>query len=388
MPRTGAKKGLNSQPCACGRKAYFKRHVNKCLLTVVGEIQVRRRHYRCGQCGESCVPLDRWAGLVDGMSTPAARRMLSLAGMSWSFDTASDRLAELCLLKVSNDTIRKVSEEEGQAVQRWINQSSRPGEVFKQGSGDSEFYTDGVTVNTTEGWRDLRLNVMDKREAGLPVTPRQWADAGRVLPEPSVRIAWASLAACDTQGRVGRTMARKLGVVDDEHLSVLADGQRWIWDQAALCWKQAQWVLDVFHVSEHIHDCGKILFAESDAQPAHHQLWSETQVLRLIEHGPVQYVKNLKDLLARQTKPEQIKAIQSLLGYLESNLDSMWYRQRLARGRPIGTGLIEGGCKTIVSHRLKLNNARWTDRHAEQMAALRCLDYSGLWSDFWAERAA
>jgi len=67
------------------------------------------------------------------------------------------------------------------------------------------------------------------------------------------------------------------------------------------------------------------------------------------------------------------------MGYLQENVDSLWYRQRLAAGRPIGTGLIEGGCKTIVSNRLKLNSARWTPRHAEQMAALRCLDYSGLW---------
>jgi hypothetical protein len=359
--------------------------VNKCLVTVVGEVQVDRRYYRCKKCGQSCVPLDRWAGLVDGMSTPAARRMLSLAGMSWSFDTASDRLAELCLLKVSNDTIRKVSEEEGQAVQQWIKKSSRPAEVFKQAGGDAEFYTDGVTVNTTQGWRDLRLNVMDKREAGLGVTPPQWVESGRVLPEPSVRIAWASLAPCEGQGRMWKSMARKLGVVDDEHLSVLADGQRWIWDQAALCWKKAQWVLDVFHVSEHIHDCGKILFGESSPR---HQPWAEDQTLQLIEQGPVKYAKSLKALLAIQTGPEQIKAIGSLLGYLETNLDSLWYAERLATGRPIGTGLIEGGCKTIVSNRLKLNNARWTDKHAEQMAALRCLDYSGLWSDFWSDRAA
>lgn len=359
--------------------------MNKCLLTVVGEVQVTRRHYRCGKCGQSRVPLDDWAGLVDGMSTPAARRMLSLAGMSWSFDTASDRLAELCLLKVSNDTIRKVSEEEGKAAQQWTQKSPRPAEVFKQGKGDSEFYTDGVTVNTTQGWRDLRLNVMDKREAGLPVTPQQWADAGRVLPEPSVRIAWASLAACDGQGRVWRAMARKLGVADDEHLSILADGQRWIWDQAALCWKKAQWVLDVFHVSEHIHDCGKILFGEQSPQQ---QPWAEDQVLQLIEHGPVRYLENLKRLHVRQTNPESTKALGSLRSYLESNLDSLWYRQRLAQGRPIGTGLIEGGCKTIVSNRLKLNNARWTDKHAEQMAALRCLDYSGLWAEYWSERAA
>jgi hypothetical protein len=319
------------------------------------------------------------------MSTPAARRMLSLAGMSWSFDRASAHLAELCLLKISNDTIRTVSEEEGQAAQRWIDKSPRPAEVFQQAKGEQEFYTDGVTVNTTEGWRDLRLNVMDKREAGLPVTPQQWAEAGRVLPEPAVRIAWASLAACEQQGRAWRRMGRKLGLVDDERLSVLADGQRWIWDQAALCWTKAQWVLDVFHVSEHIHDCGKILLGEKSPQT---RPWAEAQVQRLVEHGPVQYLKDLKSLQALYVEKEKNQAIVSLHGYLEANLDSLWYRQRLAAGRPIGTGLIEGACKTIVNNRLKLNSPRWTPKHAEQMTALRCLDYSGLWPDFWADRAA
>lgn len=350
---------------------------------MVGEVEVSRRYYQCRKCGTSCLPLDQWSGLVAGMCTPQARRMLSLAGMSWSFDTASDHLAELCLLKVSNDTIRVVSEEEGEAARQWIAQSDRPAEVFQQSCGDQEFYTDGVTVNTTEGWRDLRLNVMDKREAGLAATPDQWKD--RVLPEPSVRIAWASLAACEQQGRAWKRMGRKLGIIDDPTLSVLADGARWIWDQAGLCWKKAQWVLDVFHVSEHIHDCGKILFGEKSPQT---RPWSQAQLQNLIEHGPVQYLKDLKALQSMHQETEKIKAIGSLLNYLEPNVDSLWYRQRLAQGRPIGTGLIEGGCKTIVSNRLKLNSARWTPKHAEQMAALRCLDYSRLWSDFWSERAA
>jgi hypothetical protein len=141
----------------------------------------------------------------------------------------------------------------------------------------------------------------------------------------------------------------------------------------------------VFHVSQHIHDCGKILFGDNSSQT---QPWSQAQLQRLIEQGPVQYLKDLRSLQAIHTEAEKIKAIGSLLGYLEPNVDSLWYRQRLVEGRPIGTGLIEGGCKTIVSNRLKLNSARWTPKHAEQMAALRCLDYSGLWSDFWAHRAA
>ena len=388
FPKLGdePKKGVNSQPCGCGAKAYFKGCCRKRLLSAVGEIEVGRRYYRCPQCGQGLVPFDRWSGLGPGMSTPAARRMLALAGMSWSFDTASDRLAELCLLRVSNDTIRRVGQAEGQAAQRWMSQSPVPAERFQQAAGATEFYTDGVTVNTTGGWRDLRLNVFARREAGSPPTPRQWAESGRVLPEPGVRIAWASLAACEKQGRDWRKMGRKLGVVDDESLSVLADGQRWIWDQAAGCWTKAQWVLDAFHVSEHLHDCGKVLRGEAGEQA---RAWSEAQMQRLIEIGPVQHLKELKPLRGSGgVEGEKLQAVDGLIGYLEANRDSLWYRQRLAAGRPIGTGLIEGGCKTIVSNRRKINNPRWTDRHAEHMAALRCLDYSGLWSDFWLQRAA
>ena len=132
--------------------------MNKCLLTVVGEVGLSRRYYRCKKCKAVYQPLDDWAGLVDGMSTPAARRMLSLAGMSWSFDTASDRLVELCLLKVSNDTIRRVSEQEGRAVQKWMQKSSKPGEVFRQAKGDNEFLHRRCNgQHHKKGGADLRL---------------------------------------------------------------------------------------------------------------------------------------------------------------------------------------------------------------------------------------
>jgi hypothetical protein len=201
------------------------------------------------------------------------------------------------------------------------------------------------------------------------------------------------MAACEQQGLSWKRQSEKLGVIDDEHLSVLADGAKWIWDQARQCWSKAQWVLDVFHVSEHVHDCGKAIFGENSPQA---RPWSEAQVQRLIEDGPVQYLKDLRALAAAAMQQHggddaataKLKALESLLNYLTPNLDSLWYKQRLADGRPIGSGLIEGGNKTIVSNRLKLNSARWTPDHAEHITALRCLDYSGLWTQFWSQRAA
>jgi len=82
---------------------------------VVGAVEVNRRYYSCRKCRANYTPFDAWSGLGAGMVTPLARRMLALAGMSFSFDVDADRLAERCLLKVSNDTIRRVSEAEGQA---------------------------------------------------------------------------------------------------------------------------------------------------------------------------------------------------------------------------------------------------------------------------------
>jgi hypothetical protein len=375
---------VNSRPCACGASAYFKGCRTKVLLTVVGEVALSRRYYSCRTCRANRTPFDLWSGLGAGMATPAARRMLSLAGMSFSFDTAAERLAELCLLKVSNDTVRRVSEQEGQAARQFLAASDAPAEAFARGRGDVEFYTDGVTVNTTEGWRDLRLSVFDKRKAGAPATPANWAD--RVLPAPTVRIAWASMAACEQQGLAWRRQGERLGVCDDGRLSVLADGARWIWDQARQCWNKAQWVLDVFHVSEHVHGCGKAIYGEAGSQA---RTWSEAQVQRLIERGPVEYLDELEAFAARHADDAaKRKALGSLLGYLRPNVDSLWYKQRLADGRPIGSGLIEGANKTIVTNRLKLNSARWTPEHAEHIAALRCLDYSGLWAEFWLQRAA
>lgn len=105
-----------------------------------------------------------------------------------------------------------------------------------QAKGEVEFYTDGVTVE-----RFRRLAGMPgaqragQTRGGRPASPENWAN--RVLPTPTVRIAWASMAACEQQGLAWESQSEKFGVIDDEHLSVLADGAKWIWDQARQCWR-------------------------------------------------------------------------------------------------------------------------------------------------------
>jgi hypothetical protein len=55
----------------------------------------------------------------------------------------------------------------------------------------------------------------------------------------------------------------------------------------------------------------------------------------------------------------------------------------LAEGRSIGSGMVEGACKTAIGLRLKQTGARWRIKRLERMAALCCLGYSDLFDAYW-----
>jgi hypothetical protein len=370
--------------CPCGAKAKFKRVSPKCVLTTVGEMTVRRSYFACPACGASQTPLDAWAGLGRRMVSEHARRVLAVAGSSWSFDQASGKLLELCRIRVSNDTIRAVCDEEGERVGRWVRCDDASADALAKAPGEWEFSTDGVKVNTTGGWCEMRLSVLDKRESGPPAAPHEWDR--RVLPGPTGRVAWCQVADSRLVGARWAAMVRHLGVASGAHLSVIADGARWIWDQAAarLRHADAEWVVDVYHVSQHLHDCGKAMRGEGPAARA----WAEEQLKLLLEQSGPRFVAHVERLARAERGKAPREALRKLLAYLSGNVDRMWYRDRLARGRPIGSGLIEGCCKTVIAARLKINSARWVPRRAERMGHLRCLQYSDLWDAYWNNRAA
>jgi len=360
------------------------------MLSIAGEIVVPRRYFACG-CGRSAAPMDDWAGIGSRAVSDEARRVIVLAGSTWSFEQAASKLAELCRPKTSNDTVRAVCDEEGERVDRWLRKDQASAEKLNAAPGQWEFSSDGTSVNTTDGWREIRLSVLNKRQSAPPATPQQWDQ--RVLPEPGARLAFCQIADSRLIGARWRRMFEHVGVPGDALLSVIADGAKWIWEQANLRLPSGpgtQWVVDVYHVSQHLHECGKALTSRaltSRTGPPARQ-WAEGQLATLLDVGGPQFVRSLQARLETEASGPDRAALEKLLGYLRDNRDRMWYRQRLAEGRPIGSGLIEGGCKNVLGVRLKLNAARWRVKRAEHMGQLRCLQYSDLWEPYWASRTA
>lgn len=368
--------------CSCGKSSSFRCVTPRHLLTTVGGIVIPRRYYACRGCSGKQTPWDAWAGIDAIAVTPHARKVIVTVSTAWSFDRASVKLKDICHMNVSDDTIERVCQHEGEEARRWLRANDKMVQAFAKASGEPEFYSDGLKVNTTGGWREMRLNLLQKRERALPVGPEQWND--RVLPEASVRLASCVIADGRLTGAMWKQWSERMGLENSAQLSVIADGAAWIWEQARQRLSpQASWCVDVYHVSEDLHKCAKTMWGEGE--PA--RSWAQKELEELIRVGGPKYIERLDRQIAAATEPSHFQALRALRVYLQGNKDRMWYAQRLQEGKPIGSGAIEGACKKIGA-RLKLNNARWRPRRAERFGALLCLEYADQSSAYWSSKAA
>ncbi|MGL4461488.1 MAG: ISKra4 family transposase, partial [Planctomycetia bacterium] len=60
--------------------------------------------------------------------------------------------------------------------------------------------------------------------------------------------------------------------------------------------------------------------------------------------------------------------------------------ERLAKGRSIGSGAIEGACKYVIGRRLKSTGGRWPPENAVRMGRLRSTHYARDWQQYWQDR--
>lgn len=62
----------------------------------------------------------------------------------------------------------------------------------------------------------------------------------------------------------------------------------------------------------------------------------------------------------------------------------MHYDQYLARGWPIGTGVIESACGHLVKDRMQQAGMRWTKDGAHAILDLRAVRLTDEWDAYWA----
>ena len=363
------------------------------VLTHAGEIAVVRVYWHCSKCKDGNYPVDDRIG-IEGRYSPQAQRLICLAAGSWSYDVSSDRLEEFCGLKISDTTIREVAQEHGAKANEWLRTEPEAVKEFREAVGVTEFTTDGTSVNTREGWREMKVGIFVKRKLGQPATPDEWAT--RILPRPLARIPYAAIEASESFGPRSKAWAKRLGLADISAITVLADGAKWIWEEQRKNLTQADGVLDIFHAIEHLTATSKALLGDPDEAKA----WAELARHTLLHDGWTGIEALLKPLVIEPSTPPSISAhrppqasphrttaqqtaLDELRNYLAPHAHHLNYAERLREGRSIGSGQIEGACKNMIGRRLKANAARWRTRRVNRMAGLCSLLYSDQWNAYW-----
>jgi hypothetical protein len=173
-------------------------------------------------------------------------------------------------------------------------------------------------------------------------------------------------------------------------IAILLDGEKALEKQMRSAFRKAGlWprvdavVLDIMHAMEYLWEAGTALHGEKGAK---RNPWVRQQALALLE-GSVGYVvgglRRTCTRRAAQLTAAQKRTLEKVCTYFDNHKHMMKYDEYLAKGYPIGTGLIEGACRSLVKDRMDISGAKWTRAGAEAVLKLRAVKKNDRWDEYW-----
>jgi hypothetical protein len=255
---------VSIRSCSCGRAKENRGIKSRQFVTSIGVLNLTRRYWQC-RCGaEGAYAVDAVLGLSQRTSQVVQKHCCRLAA-DVSFAKVSEHLREMLGVRLAPGTVRSLVESHGQAMARFQSNDDVSARKFDQSKGEVEFATDAGKVNTREqGWKDLKIAVISRREAGESVTPERWQEDR--LPEATAVISFAQIAASKVFRKRWAPLLRRLGVSATAAVHALGDGASWIWKSVERVLPGCTQTLDIYHAGERLSLCAQKIFGEGTAE--------------------------------------------------------------------------------------------------------------------------
>jgi hypothetical protein len=285
---------------------------------------------------------------------------------------------------VHAETIRRLCHTESAECQKSKTEDLGVAAKFQKASGDWELQIDAGKVNTETGWRDVKVATFAVREPADPCTSEDFGK--RDLPKPSVRHVIAAIEEAEKFGLRCQTEAKRIGLADNENLTILGDGAEWIWNLSSERFAGAEQNLDIYHATEYLGDLARAGF---DGDAAASKAWTGRAQVALVADGWAGVCEFVHTSTAEMCNcPAFEAAYPRVANYLTGHQERMMYAARLRRGASIGSGMIEGEIKQLVGRRIKQTGARWKTGHVSPFVELISLGRADDWDAYWASTAA
>lgn len=178
--------------------------------------------------------------------------------------------------------------------------------------------------------------------------------------------------------------AAEAGSMRAKTIVFISDGADWLDRLRERLFPGSVHILDWYHASEHLWDCGKAIFGENATARIHE--WVEP-LREMLWNGMGEAVCERLLFEARRRHRAQTPLIE-LHNYYKSRVDKMRYPHFRSMGYFIGSGAVESAHKYLVQSRLKQAGMKWTIDGASAIIRLRVMLYDGSWERQWGRSAA
>jgi hypothetical protein len=370
----------------CSTRLVSKGFVKRRMLTLVGEIEWKRRVGRCPRrcLGSHQSPFDQALNIQAYQQTSTELvRLGCLLTVFLPFELAAWMLRQLCGIVISEDTLWNWVQTAGKQasdqlkIQLWQLEDGQLPSLESVDAAEAAMplviAADGVTVpfrsqpKTPKGkivWREVKVALLArlgqyKKPTGEMVTRLHQRRLVAVLGDID-----------DLQPRL-RLEALRQGMTTALQVVWLSDGARGFWRLFQQCFSNyAIGILDFYHAVQHLW---KAASAYSDGNPARTpQMWFRRMRYQLRHGFGKRIIKELNWLALSRNTSEATKPILSQVrDYLQTHLEHIQYRQFKKQDLPIGSGMVESACKWLIQQRFKGVGMRWSEDGFNHLLHLR-----------------
>ena len=367
-------------------------------MTLAGEVRALRTLYkdRSSDHESSIVPMELRSGMIEGFWTPAAAEL----GV-WVVSQMTPQKAEELCKRTGNMSPSKAS------LDRLPKEVGR---VWEEGRLEFE----GALRETMEVPRDAATLVVSLDGVYAPMvgtdpvgTRREAAEAGKIAKGPAGyrEVGCATVSFCAPKGeilgaiRFGRmpeskkqTLKEMLSAEAEQALLLrpdlrvvaLADGQEDNWDYLEKEYPRAVHILDFFHAAEHLGAAIAAVYGDGTVEAR--RRFADLRHVLLEDPDGVEKVVRALD--RRRKRNPTIKRVAQVLAYVRKNRAKMRYAGWRDQGLPIGSGVVEAACKTLVTQRMKNSGMRWGQIGGQAILNPRGWSQSERFDQAWALVAA
>lgn len=364
----------DGSPIFIGNTKYTakRKPVVKKYETPFGSVKVPRFAYQSSAGGTTHVPLEHNARII-GNSTPRFAKLVSSKYSHNNAATVRQDLLETLHRKVSRCYIQDISALVADGIEAkaslWDTAGDEPPafDVASIGIG-----LDGACMLFCEdGYRQAMVGTIAFYDAAGDRLHTSYVAAA---PEHGKTIF---LQRMDEEiARVKRrySHARYVGISDGA-----GDFRPWLEKHATTR------ILDFWHLTEYLAEVSKAMFPRA----AQREQWMDARCHALKHHhGAAKTILAEIEEAARKEglSRSQKKILDTTIGYMANNSDRTNYASYRKSHLPIGSGVTEAACKSVVKQRMCGSGMKWKFSGAQSVLRLRAKRLTnGAWEAFWTK---